>query len=372
MTELVLKVNGVNTYGWTTASIVKSMEQLSSTFDLTVAADKPPSPGLYNFKVGDLASIYLQSNKIIEGYIIDMPIDYDTVSHNLAVSGMDKTGDLVKCPHYDIRGFGQWRNQNTFQIIQDMVGKFGILVDNRVSNPGLKDLESFRVNEGETIFNVITRLCKQNNCLMLSDGIGNLILDRAGTTSILDVLELGRNVKRGGISQNNSERHSTYIVKGQNKSSDFRTFNDYISGSAIAVDSDVDRWRPLVIIADSKTDIQGMQNRANFEANQRAGQSRTLTYKTSGWFRQDKTPWEINRLVRVKDRFVGIDGVYLINSVNFTISEGLGFETHITLVHPITYQFPPAPEEVKTASDKATGQRQKLKSLTEYDPDKNP
>ena len=357
--EITLKVNGKSYGGWTSATVEKSLFNLTGAFGLAATDIYPGQLRKWEIKLGDQCTVQINKQTIITGYIEDIPISYDATSHNIQFGGRDKTGDLVDCS-FD-GDANEWDRLNIISIIRKICDPFGIsvAVDYSVINRfNVPWPENFVANEGDTAFDLISKLCKMNGILPVSYGDGYLTLTRVGTSRGVqnkahDVLELGRNVKSGSIEQSNKDRFQTYIVKGQGVGNDDKTEALVYTGpTGRKIDSVINRYRPIVIFTETECDEGRCLERAKWEANLHAGLSRRLEYEVQGWTQSNGKVWPLNALVQVKDNFLGIKNKeLLIAALSFNIDSSTGTVTKITVVDPNTLDPSAPPGLIATDSD---------------------
>ncbi|MBW1642527.1 MAG: hypothetical protein JRJ76_06785 [Deltaproteobacteria bacterium] len=358
MSEVSLNVKGKKFEGWTSVSIEKSLYQMTGTFGFAGTNIFPGNAEKWGLALGDECTVLIDDQIIITGYIEDIPISYDAVSHNIQISGRDKTGDLVDCSFAETNQ--EWKGQKIITVIKALCNPFGISVDvdNSVSAKTYektpKDL--FKINPGETVFDAIFRLCKPKGILPVSYGDGQLVLTGTGTQWANDILELGKNVKSGSINQSDKERFSTYIVKGQGENSPFGTVEDAAHAKGAYHDLVLMKSRParkIVIWPESSCTVKYCQDLAKWECVNRAGNSRSIDYEVQNWVQSNGKVWPLNALVKVKDHFLQINTAMLIAAVNFTMNNESGTITKLALVHPKTFELPPTnpTEEMTTGFD---------------------
>lgn len=349
--EITLNVKGKSFEGWTSVSIEKSLYQMTGVFGLAATDIFPGNAEKWGIAMGDECKVTINGQDIITGYIEDIPITYDAKNHNIQIGGRDKTGDLVDCSFTEKAK--EWKGQTISKIIKDLCSPFDITVDvddsvTSQANSKIPANESFSANEGDVVFDLIFKLCKHKGILPVSYGDGKLVLTGTGIETANDVLELGKNVKSGSITQSNRDRYQTYTVKGQGqKTSIFaglagNTVTEASSPVGQHLDDIILRHRPLVILSDFKVTRDWCQDMARWEATNRAGNSRSIEYEVQGWTQSNGEVWPLNALAKVKDSFLQANSTMLIAAVNFSLSNDEGTITRLILVHPDTFTLPPA------------------------------
>ena len=130
----------------------------------------------------------------------------------------------------------------------------------------------------------------------------------------------GENILRASGEFSMRERFSDYVVQAQ------QTGWDGNSGAASAhviarsKDEGVARYRPTVVLADGPNTKADAKRRADWQRNTSWGRGQGLIYTVNGWRHADGL-WAPNRLVRVVDPWLGIDGDRLIMSVQLMLDE---------------------------------------------------
>lgn len=338
MPEVTLKANGFKMGGWTTVSIRKSTEQLAHDFSLEVTNQRvgplgqTVPTGVTTLGVrnaadeltnADECTIEIDGKVIITGFLDTFAFDYDDNAASLRLSGRSKTGDLVDCSA--IYKTGVWKDATLARIVADLCEPYGITAF--ASGPTvLKPFKSFKLEEGETAFDAISRACNQRSVLPITLADGSLACVQASKTPSGAVIELGKNVLEGSVSRDYRDRFSNYLFKGQTAASD-----DWSGKSASQLegsidDTDVERYRPLVVLSQKQRTREDMGNRALWERNVRAGRSARYSYTVDSWtfssgsiWATGGDVWETNTLARVKDEWSDVDEDLLITSAEFNL-----------------------------------------------------
>ncbi len=350
--KIVLKVRGQEFRDWTSIFIEKSLFQMVGSFSLVAANILPGDVKKeWGIALEDECQVVINDQIIITGYIDDIPITYDKESHNIQLNGRDKTCDLVDCS-FVIEGEDQkneWKDQKIIRIIEDLCNVFGIavsvsaIVEERV-NEKLPNKTTFKANEGDTVFDLIFKLCRMKAILPISYGDGRLHLVEGGFGDLdaWDDLELGRNIKSGMLTQSNRDRFSRYVLKGQSEKTTENTVEEASQIIAEYKDEVIPRYRPFVVLSEYKATNPLAKDRIKWEAVNRAGASRSVEYEVQGWTQSNGVVWPLNALIKVKDKFFfDKDKTWLIAEINFTLDEEQGTVTRLLLVHPDTFKLPP-------------------------------
>ncbi|HAS4439637.1 TPA: phage tail protein, partial [Vibrio cholerae] len=215
MSDVVTLRAGGNLYqGWTKISVTRSLEAMSGAFDLELTHKWQGSSDRYRafmepIQQGAECIVEIGGDRVITGYVDDWVPSYDDKQVIISVSGRDKTSDLIDCSI--VYPSGQFANQDLTQIARTVCQPFGIkvIVNTDVGAP----FQRIQIEQGETPYELLSRLARQRGVLLTSDAFGNLVITRASKQRAGFSLVLGQNVKaaRGRFSWRN--RYSNFIVK---------------------------------------------------------------------------------------------------------------------------------------------------------------
>lgn len=314
MTDVRLVIGGLAYGGWEQIHVQLGMEQLAGCFDLTVIDRWPDMETPCPITPGQPCRLEVNGDDIITGYVDDVEVDVSANQRSINVRGRDKTGDLVDCSVLQSKTQpGQWRNQTLLQIAKAVCKPFGIEV--RCALP-LKPLRSAQVQDGESAYELLDRLAKAEGLLLMSDGIGSLLITHPSTYTVSTVIREGDNLLRGKASHSWRERFSRYLLKGQRPSRE-EDGEHSTNTSAPAQDTEITRYRPLVIIADSHGG--NPQQHVAWEAKVRAGRGTRASVTVLGWSHRDGI-WLPNQRVMVSAPSLQTEAVLMIASVSLTLS----------------------------------------------------
>lgn len=356
MSDIKLKVNGISYGGWTSIKVVQSMDQVCGSFAFGCSDEFPGKPTGWDMSMGDFCQVIVDGSILCSGYIDEMPISYDHISHSIQVSGRDSTAALVDCSFVDPNNnVNEWNDQAILKLIKNICDPFEItvIVDSSVGSDLSEQLKKFAANEGDKAFDSLLKLCKHKAVIPLSYGDGRLTLTRAGSREATDALELGVNILSGSLEQTNKERYSKYIVKGQSNESAPWELDSITEPNGEAIDTIIGGklYRPLVILLDGEVNAGQCKDAAYFEARNRAGRSRSITYKVQGWTQSDGTPWLLNSMVQIKDNFFSLNDTRLISGLVFSLNDSNGELTEITVVNKETYELRAEPVVIEEEFD---------------------
>lgn len=332
MADVTLQVNGVNYGGWKTVKVSLGMEQIANSFELTVSERWAGQDQLWPISRGDECRLFIGKKPVITGYVDDADPEYDKASHSVRIAGRDKTGDLVDCSA--IYKSGEWHNVSLERIAVDICKPFGIAV--KVLTALGAKFKKFAIQECETAFETLDRAARMRGILLMSDGLGNLLLTRAGRELSPVALVKGQNIEKLSGRFSDKDRHSIYIVKGQNPGSDTTTAEHHAQTKASCSDDNISRYRPLIIFAEQGSGST-YKDRAIWERNIRAGRGSRAVYTVSGWECGDSI-WLPNRRVKVVDDYLHAPPELIIPQVVLTLDDN-GSRSEIEVCRPEAFEL---------------------------------
>ena len=345
-----MKVGNYEFDQWSDIMIKKSMGQICSSFGFSTNEFSKGDLKRWKLKLGDEVKIYIEDTLVCTGWLESIPMSYDaTTGHYIQFIGRGKTCDLVDCMFTETKN--EWKNVSMKNIITDLCNIFNlsVTIDSTVASIVSKQITEYKANEGEYIYLLINDLCRLFGILPLDKGDGKLTLTRSTTSSnTVDSIDATKNVLKSFLYQDNSERYKTYKVKGCGNGAGTKQLKDYISPYASVTDSAIDRTRTYTVLSERATDNGKCEDRARYEARIRAGNSRGYLCEVSSFIQGDRTPWDINKLCRVKDDFYEIEDTLLISDVTFTMSQADSQKTTLFLVDKDTYSGSSADIDIKT------------------------
>lgn len=331
-----LKVNGAIYGGWKTVRATRSIEQIAGTFDLGISERWAGQPNASPIRPGEPCQLLLDGEPVITGYADESSPGFSAGSHEISVTGRDKTGDLVDCSA--IYKGGQWRGVKFEQIARDLVAPFGIKVHVEVDTGD--SFSSFSIQPGESVFECMERGARMKALLLISNPLGDLVITRASRHLLPVTLEQGVNIKaaRGNFSW--KERFSSYIVNGQLKvGPDGETVDSYIGGRGVVRDTVINRYRPLIVLAEEHGAHESLRDRAEWERNVRMGRGNRGSITVQGWRHDGGEIWQPNHLVRVRSPFLWLDADMLIVSCTYSLDDQGGTVTELSIARPEAFEL---------------------------------
>lgn len=339
---VTLTVDGTDYAGWQAININRGIEQVAGTFELTVTERWPGSDTARRIQPGAACTVAIDDDYIITGYIDDVLISCDSLSHSVTIRGRDKTGDLVDCSA--IHKTGSWTNKKLNEIAADLCEPFGVSVYAYVEYIG-EPFATAAIEQGETVFELLERLARQRGVLLTSNNTGNLVITRAANkakNTVLTVLKDGENIIQASVSNSNRDRYSLYIGKGQSAGSDGLFGAAANEPSAMVNDIHIRRYRPLIVFGEDNATIDSLTKRVTWQRNVNYGRGTNVQITVAAW-RQNTMLWQPNELVKIDSGLLGINDIRLISNVNYTLDDS-GTKTTLTLKNREAFDVLDIPE----------------------------
>ncbi|MDO8776614.1 MAG: hypothetical protein Q7K57_49450 [Burkholderiaceae bacterium] len=334
--ECTLVVDGMAYAGWTRVEVQCGIEQMAGGYVLQLSSEYPGDKAPVDLREGLPCQVYLGEDMVITGYTDDLETDDTDNSSSIRLSGRDKTADLVDCSA--IHKTGQWRGVRLEQIVADIAKPFGIKV---VVAPGTDTGEVFKrfaLEEGEKAFDAIDRACRLRGVLVTSSPDGNVLITTAGIVNTDVHLIEGVNMHKFNSKHSWKERHSVITIKGQTPGDDQEYGAAAAHLQAVAKDPEINRYRPLIVVAEHGTTTKALGERAAWEVKVRMGRGKRGGCTVVGWRTGkdgDEGPlWRPNTLVYVTSPRMRLDKAQLlIVSCNYQNTEQ-GRMTELTFARP--------------------------------------
>lgn len=338
--ETSLSVGGEIHRGWTDIRISRGIEQIAGTFNLKVSERWPGLTSRRVIRPGEACKVSIGNEVVITGYIDDAAPSYDKESHACAFTGRDVTGNLVDCSA--MAKPGEWHGLTLDAIVAALVAPFGIGVSVAAGADLGKPFGRFAIQPGDTVFAMISKLCKIRAVLPVSDGRCGILLTRGGTAKAAGRLVLGKNILRGAAQLSDKERFSDIFVRSQTGGLDLVNPEDAYFQEGKANDPAIARYRPLLVMSEQLDIGAAFTTRADWEVRTRAGRGRRFTYAVRGWTDDAGSLWQPNTLISVDDAYLGLDEDLLITAVEFAKSDA-GTLTTLQLAPPEAFELLPLP-----------------------------
>lgn len=343
-----LEVGGQSFDAWLDLSVTSSIEHCASDFSMTITRTSPLTASPIKIPKGASCKVYIGDDLILTGYIDRVAPSHDATRKTVTVSGRAKTADAVDCSIWQSRiKPATWKNVTIVDIARQTLAPYGIQVQCEVFD--LLPIKRATAEVGDTVFSLLERLARDQRLLLTDTPEGDLLLTRVGSLPGWVFLNPG-NIKSGSAFADISERFSRYVVRSQCAGDD-QDWGELVSGIEAEVqdDSDIDRFRLLVVNAEKSMNAADAERRAKWEALTRAGRSTGCTLTVCGWRGADGAVFRKNTLCQITDIDLDIDGLMLLVQVEYRISQDEGVITNLTFAPAEAYE----PEPPKSQASQA-------------------
>lgn len=337
MTDVRLTVDGEDWGGWQGYRISLGM-QLAGTFELRLTERWAGQESRRTLRVGAPCTLHYNGQPLITGFLDSISPSYDAESHTLTVAGRDATADLVDCSAPST----QWIGRSLADVARELSAPFGIKVIDQAR--ALTPFRSFKPNEGDTLFEALDQAARMRGVLLLTDGLGSLVISRAGHDRAHDPLVLGENVLAASATNDLRDVFAYYLLKGQQSGDDWLPSELAAAVQASARDARIKRHRPLTLIADGPLDDATARERVMWERNLRWGRSQSIQYRMVGHLQSNGAPWRPNQRVSIFDPYQFLDGEErLISDVTYSLDDQ-GERTELTVMPRAAFEMAELPE----------------------------
>lgn len=337
-----LTVDGLTYRGWRSMKCSLGLDAAAAEISIEMAerwaGAEDAAQIARSIRPGAAFTLTLEGEAVVEGFLDALEVSYDATNHTLTVRGRERTADLVDCAA-TVDGPYEWANIGLEEAARRIAEPYGIEV--RAEADLGKAFPRFSIQPGEAAWEAIARAARERAVIATGDGLGTLILTRAGEGGeAAGALRLGGkdgNILRANGSFDVAERHDVVVVRGQAQGE-----TEASQGEARASDEDIIRHRPKVILAEAQGEGVTFQDRAAHEVRVAAGKSRRVRYTVPGWRGSSGNLWLPNTKVWVEDAFLELKRELLISNVTFSLTEQ-GTVTELQVAPLDAYALLPEP-----------------------------
>lgn len=368
-----LIIDGTPYDQWLTAEVSRDLKDFSGSFsfrfrDATRAlaalpyASATATPVLM-LRPGPAVDIMIGERLVLRGWIDRVSADIDDGQSDVTISGRDRAGDLIDCAAVT-DGPAELRGVTLEDAVRRIAAPYGLSVRSEIE-PG-EPIDRYAIDIGETAWSAIEKGTRSRHALIVSDGVGGLVITQTGKDRAPDALTMPGNARRASAEFSIEGRHSETIVRGQGERAGKRRGKVKLDGTAEPLapaareggdgsattrerhgtaatgrvtDAEVTRHRPAVHLARSKADTKEAQSEADWRSRTARAESEEITYVVHGHDVNGR-PWLPNQIVPVSDAWLDVERDMLISKVTYREDDD-GRTTDIGVVSPEAFDARP-------------------------------
>lgn len=372
---------------WTSVEINRDIEDLTGSFtfelrDAQRSGAAHPFATLASYKnmvtAGLEAEIRLDGKTILKGWVDRIAPHAGEDGASVTIDGSDKARDLIDGAA-TVDGPSEYRNETVDQVGKEIVKPYGL--DFRAEVDVGQPFERYTIEPGETALSAIEKGLRQRGALLTSDGVGAVVMTKAGKE------RAGELRYPGNVTSTDGEfsiegRHSEYVVKGQAEKAQGKRGTARLDATAaplvgdptewineqldrelggVAIegrqkDAEMVRYRPLVTLGRTQLTAEGAQTQAEWMERTAKGRSEELRHRVKGYHDEDGKLWRPNTLAPVSDDYQDVHRDMLIAGTVYRYSADDGEVTELRITSPDAYDTEPvAGRRTNRTKQKKTG-----------------
>lgn len=403
MRAIAIEIDGKQFDTWESGEVTRDLKDFAGTFSFTIRDSErllntfsfaTSIPPIYHLRPGSSVKIYVCDALVLVGYIENVNVDIDEKSSSVAISGKDKAGDLIDCAAAP-NGPAELNNVTLEEAAKRIAEPYGLKVRSEVDTGEV--FGRYGIDMAETGLSALEKGARQRQVLLLSDGVGGLVITRTGDRRAPADLNLPGNVKSSSGNYTHKNRHSKTIVRGQHEKASGKrksgpldengnplsftrkTNNgganlqaggapidpkDRKRGKGYATeverygtsatgeycDDEIKRYRPKVHLARTKGNKNDCCCEAEWRSRSARGQSEEINYTVAGFKANDRL-WRVNEMVYVSDAFQMVERDMLISRVSFSEDDN-GQITELTVTSPEAFDNKPVKDRRRNKKGK--------------------
>jgi prophage tail gpP-like protein len=346
-----LRINGKRYTEWTRVSVQRGILQAAGQMRLDFSSSRN------DIAPGAAFGLLADGEPLLTGFIDGLNQSLSSTGHECSATGRDRTADLVDCSVQQAGGkTGQIDKQPLNELIAALIKPYKVQVKVAPGTDLGAVFDSWSLDPGETVWSSIEKACRQRALLAISDGLGNLVITRAGSSRHPVALVEGQNVTQASYEQNFSQRFNHYLCLAQQGAGQAEQWHpgvearptDQTAAKAEIYDIDCRPPRFLNIVDDNCASSVTLGDKLLWEYNVRRGKSQRLSIETPDLGAKGVL-WQPNQLVSVSLPTLGVKGTWLIVEVSQSLDQA-GSKTHLTLAPPDAFSLLPAKSDQSATS----------------------
>lgn len=387
-----IEIDGKQFDTWESGEVTRDLKDFAGTFSFTFRDSErslntfsfaTSIPPFYHLRPGSSVKIYVCDELVLVGYIENVNVDIDEKSSSVAISGKDKAGDLIDCAAAP-NGPAELNNVTLEEAAKRIAEPYGLKVRSEVDTGEV--FGRYGIDMAETGLSALEKGARQRQVLLLSDGVGGLVITRTGGLRAPADLTLPGNVKSSSGNYTHKNRHSKTIVRGQHEKASGKRKSGPLDETASPLslsragnsgganlhaggtpidpkdrkrgkgyateverygtsatgeycDDEIKRYRPKVHLARTKGNKKDCCCEAEWRSRSARGQSEEINYTVAGFKANDRL-WRVNEMVYVSDAFQMVERDMLVSRVSFSEDDS-GQITELNVTSPEAFDNKP-------------------------------
>jgi len=293
-------------------SITKNVESIAGSFNISFAGVDP------EIEIESEVEITYNDENVFSGFVEVIDSELTESGVNYKYSGRSNCGQLVGT---SIEKAVEFKNKKADFIINQVLAPFDIKA---VFDADAGDkIKKFSVEPSEDPASVIKKLVNMRKLLAYDDA-GELLIAKSGDERSGATLSSGRYLAKKTTNVTNV--YSNYTVIGNSNKI-----------KAEALNNNINRYRPKIIVSSNKIDQATAQNRAEWQKQKDEGKKTTISVSGQGWLDDQGNILRINSIVSLDFLEINLAGNYLIQNITYNYSNS-GTQIDMSLVNEDTYK----------------------------------
>lgn len=364
-----LWIDGLPYDEWTSAEVSRDLKDFAGAFTFTFRDAERSHNSLpfatmadvQKLRPGPSVEIWIGRRLVLKGYIERVEADSRDRQAAVTISGRDLTGDLIDGAAF--AGEAEFVNVTYEEAVRRIASPYGLTVRSEIEVG--TSFDRYAIDLAETAFSAIEKGARSRHALVLSDGVGGIVITRTGQTNAAAELRYPGNVLSCGGSFSHEHRFSETVVRGQGEKAGKRrgaaaldtTAEPLVSGRSFGDgtatakerqgtvatgrvrDDEITRHRPIVHLARSKADSAAAQDEADWRMRTSRAEGEQFSYTVSGHTANGQL-WTVNQMVPVSDAFLGVERDLLISGISYR-EDTVGAITELTCQSPEAFDKGP-------------------------------
>ena len=333
-----ITVNGMRYRDWESVTVKLAEGESNNTFRLTVSEGKPLRSRWADMQIrpGDHCSITLAGELAITGYVETRQVAYTGEQHGIEIIGVSYT--KATADGAAMTETQEFRKKPFQQIAQDTLKPFGIQFKPMSALPN-QPFHRASIAPGQSAWDFLESLARQRGITLGTDTEGNM----TGRTTWMGggaMLIEGINILEGRevmtINQGGGPNYADSQHGGTNENFGPKVAHDPTANTKANVNTGGKGvYAPNKQLAEQPGMKEDVQQRSEFESQQRGAEQLQVTIVVQGWLKPGGGGlWKPGEKVYVKSPMLIVDEMLDLVSATFTQDDKKGTRTTLELKRP--------------------------------------